>query len=124
MAVVSIVSYIHDLKDAGFTDQQSEVQARQLEEIIAEVKGELANKKDLELTKKDIELSIETVKKELQLSIETVKKDLQLSIETVKGALELSIEKLRYETLRFVVWTGIGVVAALGGMLAKGFHWV
>ena len=71
------------MKGAGFTDQQSEVQARQLEEIIAEVKGELATKKDL----------------------------------------ELSVEKLRYETLRFVVWTGIGVVAALGGMLAKGFRW-
>jgi len=44
-------------------------------------------------------------------------------LELTKRDLDLAIEKLRYETLRFVVWTGIGVVLTLGGMLAKGFHW-
>ena len=37
MALISIVEYIHDLKEAGFTDQQSEVQARKLESVISEV---------------------------------------------------------------------------------------
>lgn len=87
---ISIVNYMHELKQAGFTDKQSEVQARQLEQVVTEVKNELATKKDLELTKRD---------------------------------LELAIEKLRYETLKFIVWTSVGVVVTLGGMLAKGFHW-
>ncbi len=37
--------------------------------------------------------------------------------------LEVKIEQYRYESLKFIVWTGIGVVVVLGGMLAKGFHW-
>lgn len=100
---ISIVNYIHELKEAGFTDRQSEVQARQLEQVVTEIKNEAAMKKDLNdlATKKDLEMT---------------KKD-----------LELAIEKLRYETLKFVVWTGVGVVVALGGtlggMMAKGFHW-
>lgn len=94
MVAVSIVNYMHDLKQAGFTDKQSEVQARQLEQIVTEVKSELATKQDLEL-----------------------------AIAATKRDLELAIEKLRYETLRFVVWTGIGVVMTLSALLAKGFHW-
>ena len=96
MSFVSIVEYMHDLKEAGFTDKQSEVQARKLELVISEVKSEL---------KKDI-------KEELHLDELTTKKD-----------LELAIEKIRYETLKFTVWTGVAVVMATAGMLAKGFHW-
>ena len=91
---ISIVNYMHDLKEAGFTDRQSEIQARQLERVVTEIQTEAATKKDFVKTKKD---------------------------------LELAIEKLRYETLRFVVWTGIGcsvtIIASMTGMLAKGFHW-
>ena len=31
--------------------------------------------------------------------------------------------RLRYDTLRFTVWTGVGVVVGLGGLLGRGFHW-
>lgn len=96
MSSISIVEYMHDLKEAGFTDKQSEVQARKLELVISDVKSEL--KKDL--------------KEELHLDELTTKKD-----------LELAIEKIRYETLKFTVWTGVAVVMATAGMLAKGFHW-
>ena len=41
MEVVSIVDYIHELKEAGFTDKQSEVQARKLEQIIIDVKADI-----------------------------------------------------------------------------------
>jgi hypothetical protein len=90
MTAISIVNYMHELKQAGFTDKQSEVQARQFEKIVSEVKSESVTRQDLEATKKQ---------------------------------LELAIEKLRYETLKFVVWTDIGVVITLAGLLAKGFHW-
>jgi hypothetical protein len=62
------------------------------------------SKNDLVLTKKDLDLAIEEVRKEIVV--------------------------LRYDTLKFIVWTGIGVVIAIGGMMAslvgmiaKGFHW-
>ncbi|MCX7115874.1 MAG: hypothetical protein NTW08_08225 [Gammaproteobacteria bacterium] len=107
MAAVSIVEYIHDLKKAGFTDQQSEVQARKLEQVIVEVKSELKN----------------NIKQELHLDDLVRNKDLDLAIEKVRKDLELGIEKLRYETLKFTIWTGVAVVMSTAGMLAKGFHW-
>ncbi len=37
--------------------------------------------------------------------------------------LQKEIADLRYASLKFTIWTGVGVVVVLGGMLAKGFHW-
>lgn len=128
MLALSMVDYIHDLKQAGVTDQQSEVHARHLLQVVANVKSEtqesmrkelqfdlLATKDDVELTKKEIELA---------------KKELDLSIAKVRSDLEISIEKVRYDMLKFVIWTGITVLVtmvsgfgALAGMIAKGFHW-
>lgn len=36
--------------------------------------------------------------------------------------IELAIEKVRYDALKFTIWTGVSVVVVLSGMLAKGFH--
>lgn len=96
MSLVSIVEYMHDLKEAGFTEKQSEVQARKLELVISEVQSDFKKK----------------IKEELHLDELITKKD-----------LDLAIEKIRYETLKFTVWTGVAVVMATAGMLAKGFHW-
>lgn len=110
MLAISMVDYMHELKSAGFTDQQSEVQARRFERLILEVK------QDREALKQEI-------KKEWRFEDLTTKQDLTV----VKKELELSIEKVRYETLKFIVWTGVGVsitlISVLGGMIAKGFHW-
>ena len=96
MALISIVEYMHDLKEAGFTDKQSEVQARRLELVIADVKSELKH----------------DIKNEFHVDELVRKQD-----------LDLSIDRLRYEMLKFTIWTGVAVVMAIAGMLAKGFHW-
>lgn len=117
-AAISIVDYIYELKQAGFTDRQSEVQARKIEQIVAEVKQEL--KQDI---KQELEIDGLATKQDLAI----VKKDLEIAIEKIRADLELSIEKVRYDTLKFVVWTGVIVVVTLlssiTGLLAKGFHW-
>lgn len=51
MATASIVDYIHELKQAGFTDRQSEVQAKKIEQVVTEIKNELATKADLDVAK-------------------------------------------------------------------------
>ena len=152
MSFVSIVEYMHDLKEAGFTDKQSEVQARRLELMVVNVKSEL--KKDLkqelhidDLVKKqdlnlavekiradtqlelgkiraDLELTIGQTRSDLELAIGQTRSDLELAIRQTRSDLELAIEKNRYESLKFTVWTGVAVVVALSGMLAKGFHWI
>lgn len=50
----------------------------------------------------------------------TTKLELQKEIEVIRR----EIADLRYDTLKFIVWTGIAVVITLGGMLVKGFHWL
>lgn len=107
MPLLSIVEYMHDLKEAGFTDKQSEVQARRLELVVANVQAEL---------KQDI-------KQELQIDDLVHKKDLDLAVERIRADLQLELGKIRYETLKFTIWTGVAVVASMAGMLAKGFHW-
>lgn len=118
MIALSIVDYIHNLKQAGVNDQQSEVHARQLVRAMADVKQELKAEVQQEFQTDEL-----VVKADLKLAI----KEVELSIQTVRKDLELSIEKMRYDTLKFVIWTGVGVVVTLtgivGGMLARGFHW-
>lgn len=124
MLTLSIVDYIHGLKQAGVSEQAVEFHARQFEQTTAEIAqiaaktkeevkhdikqkfqiDSLATKNDIILIKNDITLA----KKELEVEIEKVRTE---------------IHKIRYDTFKFIVWTGVGVVAALGGMLAKGFHW-
>lgn len=41
----------------------------------------------------------------------------------IRAESDRTIEKIRYETLKFTVWTGVAVIMATAGMLAKGFHW-
>ena len=99
MTAIAIVSYMHDLRDAGFTERQSEVQALKLEQVMKDVKKDL--------------------KQELELEGLATKKDLDLAIEKVRA----EIQQVRYDALKFTVWTGVGVVVAMAGMLGKGFHW-
>lgn len=56
----------------------------------------------------------------LKSDIVAVKNELKKDIAEVKG----EIKDLRYDSLKFIVWTGIAVIMALGGMMAHGFHWI
>lgn len=143
-AAISIVGYMHRLKQAGFTDQQSEVQAGELEQMFANMKqdikqglrqeikqemqaGDLATKRDLEMLRLATKQDLDVLRLEIQKDLETLRLVTKKDIEAVQLTTKNDIEKLRYESLRFVVWTGVGVVVTLGsmmtGMLAKGFHW-
>lgn len=53
--------------------------------------------------------------KQIESAIETYSKEL-----TTKSDLL----QLRYDMLKFIVWTGLGSVITLGGMIAHGFHWI
>ena len=111
------IEYIKSLRNLGVKQEVAEVQAKELEHVIEQTRQEtrqifenkeLATKGDIENTKLTLQKEIETVRKE----IEVVRKE---------------IADVRYDTLKFIIWTGVGVTAAmiatLGGMLAHGFHW-
>jgi hypothetical protein len=125
MTAISIVDYIYDLKQAGFTDRQSEVQARKLEQVITGVQQELRQN-----IKQEIKQELQGEGLATKMDVLAVKSDVlavKTDIELLKKDFDLEIEKVRYDALKFTVWAGVAVVVTLvttlGGMLAKGFHW-
>ena len=108
------VEYIKKLRNAGATESMAEVQAQEMQHIIQDV----------------IELTTERTTQIINSKEAVTKGDLHLELEKVRSEIrgvELKLQKeiiqLRYDSLKFIIWTGVGVVIAIGGMLAKGFHW-
>ena len=118
------LGFVQKSKELGVPEPIATFQARQIEQAIAAavtvVKEEL--KPEESITKIDIRVIKDDVQ-DLKADVQVIKEDVQ----TVKAdvhSLELKIEQYKYDTLKFTIWTGIGVIVAIGGMLAKGFHWV
>lgn len=99
------ISYVKKLRDAGLPQEQAEIQAQELEniieqqvnityeqtQIIQEQKAELINLKSKNLATKG---DLTQVKLELQKEIEIVRKE---------------ISQLKHDTLKFTIWTGISI---------------
>lgn len=96
---LSIVDYIHELKEAGFTDKQAEVQAKRLEQVVAEVETK--------------------IKEDLKSQAFSTKSD----VENTANLLRKEIAEAKNQIILWVV----GIIAANSifflGVLAKGFHW-
>ena len=107
MATMALFNYMDSLRRAGFTEQQSEGQARALEEVLSSLRQEVKQEFKQEINYNDL----------------STKGDVRLVKDDI-ARLELAIEKVRYDALKFTVWTGVIVIFTLGGMLAKGFHWL
>ncbi len=75
---------------------------------------------DLKIDIKQLEVDLKTDIKQLEVGI----KQLEVDLKTQMKQFEVKLEQYRYDSLKFIVWTGIGVVVFLGGMLVKGFHWL
>ena len=73
---------------------------------------------------KQVESTLGAEIKQVASTLVTVESTLRSEIKQTESTLEVKIEQYRYDTLKFVVWTGIGVVIFLGGLLVKGFHWL
>ncbi len=144
------LDFVKKSKALGVNDELAEYQARQLENVIDIASftareefnvHELATKTDLKqleadlkIEMKQLDLKIEqyhsetkTDLKQLEVAMKTDLKQLESDLKIEMKQLEVKIEQYRYDTLKFVIWTGVGVVISLGGLLcgllAKGFHW-
>ena len=107
-----ILEFVKKAKEFGIKEEFAEYQARQIEQlsdVIQEQQQEYTNRLN----------ALESKEPATKKDLEVVKLELQKEISN----LAVKIEQYRYDSLKFTVWTGIGVVVALGGMLAKGFHW-
>ncbi len=89
----NVVEYIKKLRAVNFTQEQAEVQAQEIEYMISTISNE--------------------IKQELHTEESVTKMDLELAIKN----LEVKIEQYRYDSLKFIVWTGAVVATViLGGV--------
>ncbi len=135
-----MLAFIHGLKERGVKEDLAEYQARQLAQVIdiatAQSRGEvhsqeLATKIDIKQLEVDLKSDIKQLEVDLRSDIKQLEVDLKSDIKRLEvdlkieiKQLEVKLEQYRYDSLKFTVWTGIGVVVFLGGMLVKGFHWL
>jgi hypothetical protein len=120
----NVIEYVKKLRNLGVSQEVAELQAQELEHVIditttnskelkaelkAEIKQELyaddlVTKKDLGITKLELQKEIEVVRKE----IEVVRKEIVQS---------------KNQTLIWTFGMLTGFAAFLLGAMAKGFHW-
>lgn len=133
------LGFVQKSKELGVSEQLAEYQARQLENVIdiashatkKEVDGrELATKMDLFKTETSLKTEIQEVRTELKAEIQELRTELKSEIQSVrtelhevKAELKGDIKDLRYDSLKFTIWTGVGVVFSMIILFAKGFHW-
>ena len=109
------LEFVKKSKEFGANEQLAEYTARQIERVVAVVEQQSQN-----IHQQQIELNgLKSKEYSTQGDVREAELRLQKEIEIIRKEIAL----LRYDTLKFTISTGIGVVIALGGMLAKGFHW-
>lgn len=102
----SIVEYIQELRKVNFTEEQAEAVTK-----IFEQQQQIIQEQNVKLT------ALES--KEAATKDDINESELRLQKEIKK--LEVKIEQYRYDNLKFIVWTGIGVVISLSGVMVTLF---
>lgn len=104
----SIVEYIQNMRKANFTESQAEALAKEAEQLVITV---------LEQTRHEAKEIIDNKELPTKGDIREAKEELYKEIKK----LELKIEQYRYESLKFTIWTGVGVsiflLSSLSGVI-------
>jgi hypothetical protein len=135
-----MLDFVKKSKELGVKEDLAEYQARQFEKVIDIASAvtkeefnahELATKTDIKQLEmelrtdiKQLEVDLKTDIKQLEADLKTNIKQLEIDLKTDIKQLEVKMEHYRYDSLKFTIWTGIGVIVFIGGMLVKGFHWI
>ncbi len=109
-------TYIKELQAVGFTEEQAEVQARTLKNIID---NDLANKQDIAEIKQDI-AELKRDIKELETKTETRIKELETKTETNFELVRREIKELETKTETRIKELELQLTLRLGGMLVIG----
>lgn len=93
-----VLEYVKKAKEYGVKEEFAEFQARQIELL-----SDIIQEQSLKIN-------------QLELKEPVTKSDVFAIKEDIKK-LEVKIEQYRYDSLKFIVWTGVGVVFALSGVI-------
>lgn len=90
----------------------------ELKQDIADLRTEL--KQDIADLRTELKQDITDLRTELKQDIADVRGELK----DVRTELKQDFSNLRYDTIKFVVWTGVTVILTLGGLIVKGLHMI
>ena len=97
----SALEYSKELRGVGFTQEQAELQARQLELVKGEIQSELATRRDIEglreATKRDNEGLREATKRDNEELRETTRRDIK-ELDLKIANIEKEIAELKRDT--------------------------
>ncbi len=105
-----IVEFIHRLKKANFTQEQSEVLARETERVL---EAAIGNSKEV---KAEIKQELHSEELSTKKDLEIVKLELQKEIAATRMELEVKMALIESRLLKWMIGVGItSVIAILGG---------
>ncbi len=108
------LAYAKKLKSVGFTEDQAEVQAEALAQIIDE---RLATKQDIFSLKRDIE-ELKRDMKEMDISLKRDMKEMDISLKRDMKEMELRLKHDLTLRLGAMLTAGIAIIAALVKLLS------
>ena len=108
------LAYAKKLKSVGFTEDQAEVQAEALAQIIDE---RLATKQDIFSLKRDIE-ELKRDMKEMDVSLKRNIKEMDISLKRDMKEMELRLKHDLTLRLGAMLTAGIAIIAALVKLLS------
>src|SRR3990167_599308 len=110
--IQAVKTDIHELRAATQAD---------IHELRSELKADIY---ELGTTlRTEFKADIYELRTELKTDIRELRTDVNGLKDTTKDLVD-RIGNLRYDTIKFVVWTGVSIVVFIGTMMAKGFHWL
>lgn len=117
MKYFDALEYVEQAEKLGIPNEVAKFQAREMEHLYLVTIDEAKKEIKEELSNKEFSTKQDLHETELRLlkEIESVRKEIEL----VRRELKEDIANLRYETLKFVIWTGCTVSAViLGGVFS------
>ena len=119
----NVLEYVKKLRSVNFTQEQAEMQALEMEQVVsrifidlkADIKqelhtDELVTKKDIEIIRLELQKEIEMVRKEIVVvrkEIEIIRLELQKEIEMVRKEIVQSSNKLIFWVAGLLITSGL-----------------
>ena len=120
--ILDTLEYANKLKAAGFTEQQAEVQARALAEI---VEKQLVTKAEVAEHENNLRRDIEALRVELKHDIAELRKDMEIMRAELKRDIkdvEAKLAETKVDIIRWTIGAGIFQTALIAALLLKLVH--
>ncbi len=118
------LEYVQKARKIKDSNQLAEYQAHQMETALETVVQQMReeSKHNFEEFEKKYDFKANNIA--TKFDVVELKSELKNDIVELELRLQKEISSVRYDLLKYLVRSGIGIVATLSGVMAHGFHWI